>query len=350
MKTIHSDFKKGEVKVKITQKEDLWYLKNILREGDIIKGKTYRKIDTGKKEGRSKKERKKVYLEIKLENTETNESEVLRAKGKVSKGTEEVSKGTYHTFNIKPGTIITIQKNEWLIHEKEQLKESKKTNKAKILICVHDRQEATIASSTGSGYKILTTIKGDAEKKEERATNKGNFYEELIKILKEYNKRIKPKTIILASPAFYKDDLYDKVQEQELKEKTIKASCSSSKPNAIEEVLKRPETKTALKEIRASKESKLIDKLMKEISKQRKAAYGLEEVKKTAKMGAIKHLLVTEKTIKKYRKKDKYKTLNQIMKQVKNTRGEITIISSEHSYGEKLEGLGGIAAILRYKP
>jgi protein pelota len=37
------------------------------------------------------------------------------------------------------------------------------------------------------------------------------------------------------------------------------------------------------------------------------------------------------------------------MKTVDNTKGDILIISSEHEAGKKLDGLGGIAAILRFK-
>jgi len=38
-----------------------------------------------------------------------------------------------------------------------------------------------------------------------------------------------------------------------------------------------------------------------------------------------------------------------MMKIVDQTKGEIHIISSEYEGGRKLDGLGGIGAILRYK-
>ena len=37
------------------------------------------------------------------------------------------------------------------------------------------------------------------------------------------------------------------------------------------------------------------------------------------------------------------------MRIVDKSKGEIEIISSEHDAGKKLDGLGGIAAILRFK-
>jgi len=37
------------------------------------------------------------------------------------------------------------------------------------------------------------------------------------------------------------------------------------------------------------------------------------------------------------------------MKQVDHAKGKVWIVSTEHEGGKRLEGLGGIGAILRYK-
>ncbi|MBW2982244.1 mRNA surveillance protein Pelota, partial [Candidatus Woesearchaeota archaeon] len=46
---------------------------------------------------------------------------------------------------------------------------------------------------------------------------------------------------------------------------------------------------------------------------------------------------------------DKYDRIDNIMKITDQTKGNITIISSEHEGGKKLDGLGGIAALLRFR-
>ena len=66
MKLIHKDIKKGEIKVKIENSEDLWYLSNLIEEGDELKGKTARKISYGEKEGKARVEKKIVFLKIKV--------------------------------------------------------------------------------------------------------------------------------------------------------------------------------------------------------------------------------------------------------------------------------------------
>ena len=47
MKIIHSDLKKGEIKVKAENLDDLWYLSQIIEKNDFIKGRTFRKIKIG---------------------------------------------------------------------------------------------------------------------------------------------------------------------------------------------------------------------------------------------------------------------------------------------------------------
>jgi protein pelota len=139
------------------------------------------------------------------------------------------------------------------------------------------------------------------------------------------------------------------LKNKDLKQKIIQASCSSADESAINEVLKRDETKEALKLERISKEIKLVETLLQEISKQGKAVYGLKETQKAAELGAVETLLLTDSLIQKYRQDNKFHILDQIMKSVDNARGKIVIIMGDHEGGKKLKGLGGIAGLLRFQ-
>ena len=143
-------------------------------------------------------------------------------------------------------------------------------------------------------------------------------------------------------------DLFKNIKEDSLKEKIVLATCSSVGTNAINEVLKRPEVKEVLHQFRTAKEMKLVEELLLEISKNNAFSYGLKDTENAANAGAIKTLLITDLFIQKIREKEKYGILDNIMKVVDSTNGEIHIISSEHDGGKKLDGLGGIGGILRY--
>jgi len=350
MKIIHSDFKKGSVKLRIENLDDLWYLSHLIDPGDFVKGKTLRKIKkTGQEERTQKVTRKPVFLKIQAEKVEFSPySDILRVGGKIIEGPEDLPRGSHHTFNIEENTEITIEKEKWLSYQKQKLKESTQ-KKFLFLIVVFDREEALIALSKHYGYQILTKLQGEVPKKEKRALFKGDFYKEIIKIVKEYNQRYQPQNIILASPAFYKEDLQKIITDDKLKKKIILATCSSAKESAINEVLKRPELKQALKQSHLAEETKLVEEILTQISKNNLAAYSFKEVKKAVEAGAVEKILVSDTLIQDYRKKERYDQLDSLMKTVDQARGSVHIISSEHEAGQKLQGLGGIAALLRFK-
>jgi len=351
MKIIHINLKKGEIKVALQTLDDLWYLSNIIDPGDKVQGKTLRKIKVSGFEEKSKESSKRpVFIAVEVEKVEFSKySNVLRVSGIIREAPEDVPLGDHHTFNLEENSIITIIKDEWLKYQLDKLKEAASEQKSSILIVVHDREEAYFALFKKYGYEILSHIEGDVQKKREENVKKVNFYSAIIKKLEEYVERYEIKQIILASPAFWKEDLMKELKDDDLKKIIIPAACSSATKNGIEEVIKRPEVKEALKQERAAKEMIKVEELFAEIAKNNLAAYGIEEVENAVAMGAVMELLVTDSLIQKSRLENFYKRIESIMKMVDKTKGEIEIISSEHEGGKKLEGLGGIGAILRFK-
>ncbi|HME87022.1 MAG TPA: mRNA surveillance protein Pelota, partial [Candidatus Nanoarchaeia archaeon] len=76
---------------------------------------------------------------------------------------------------------------------------------------------------------------------------------------------------------------------------------------------------------------------------------GFDEVKRATDAGAVKQLLITDGYIKKTREEETFNTVEMILKSVDSAKGKIIIISSEHDGGKKLDGIGGIAVLLRYQ-
>ncbi len=134
-----------------------------------------------------------------------------------------------------------------------------------------------------------------------------------------------------------------------LKKKIVQATSSSADEQAISEVLKRDEVRHALRKERTAKELALVEKLLEGIAKKSAVAYGIGQVKKAVEAGAIETLLVTDTLISKHRQANTFAELDTLMKTVDKQSGSIIVISGEHEGGTKLNGLGGIAAFLRYK-
>ncbi|MBU3941842.1 MAG: mRNA surveillance protein pelota [Nanoarchaeota archaeon] len=350
MKQIHINLKKGEAKLKIENMDDLWCLSHIIEPDDLVRGKTIRKIKIGESDQRKVNIVKKtVFIEIRVENTEFHEySSVLRVSGTITQGPEDIQKGSYHTFNLEPGSIITIIKKQWLSFQVEKIKQASVETK-KILICILDRDEACFGLLKKQGFSLLSEIKGDVEKKADLKAKTGNFYGEVVNKLYDYVGRYKIESIILASPAFWKEDLMKNIKNDEIKKKITLATCSCSGKEAINEVLKRPEVKNVLSQQRVAKELEFVESLLEEISKNNLAVYGLKETEKAVNAGAVEKLLVTDRLIQKTRAEKKFEKIDQLMKNTESMKGSVNIIGSDHDGGKKLDGLGGIGAILRYK-
>ncbi|MBI2542151.1 mRNA surveillance protein pelota [Candidatus Woesearchaeota archaeon] len=351
MKLLHSNLKKGEAKVLTQNLDDLWYLSSMIEPKDFVQGRTLRKIRIGSRDEKAKEAVKKpIFIRIMVENVEfSKHSNVLRVSGVIKAAPEEVPLGEHHTFNIDEDTSITLIKEQWLKYQLDKLKDACSEKKSSLLMCVHDREEAYFALFKKYGYEILSHIHGNVQKKAEESTRKENFYLTIIEKLKEYVERHKIKQVIVASPAFWKEDLMKELKDSELRQKIILATCSSATKNGIDEVIKRPEVREALKQERTAKEMKKVEELFVEIAKSNLAVYGLKETENASLIGAVKELLITDSFIRKSRSENFYNRVENIMKAVDKTKGEVEIISSEHEGGKKLDGLGGIAAILRFK-
>lgn len=352
MKILFQDHKKGEVKIAITSLDDLWYLSQILDTGDEVSGKTERKIKLGEGTENVKMVKKQVFLAITVEKVEFHSyANTLRVSGKVKEGPEDIPRGSYHTFDVEEGTTIQIVKEQWLKYQEEKLKEAASEQGGMILIVTLDREEASYALLRPSGYTMLAEVQGEVGKKGYSALEGKDFYGDVVKHIDMYSTRYAVENIILASPAFWKEDVLKILKKKipALVPKVVLATCNSVGKTGVEEVLKREEVRVVLKKDRTAREEAFVEELFKEIAKGSLAAYGFEAIRKAVDMRAIKILLVTDTLIHERRSAGTYSGLEAMMKSVDRAQGAVHIISTEHDAGKKLQGLGGIGAILRFR-
>jgi protein pelota len=344
MRIIHKDIKQGIVKIRIDSAQDLWYLSNIIEPGDYVSGMTERKIKIGGSEDKSKIARKIVFLKIFVEKVSYDSS--LRVSGKILEAPDDIPKGDFHTFDLSDGTVVTLEKEYWTKYSLKKLEEAAHAQPANILIVAFDREEAIFAVLKNQGYETLLSLKGDVSKKDQEE-KKTNFYQEIYSQMLAYDQKYLFDNIVMASPAFWKEYLLKEVKDERLKKKCILATCSSIDDGTITEILKRPELKTLLDKDRATHELKLIEELLGEISKDN-AVYGLREINEKICSGNVIVLLVSENLILRMRSDKKYDILEDAMNNAEALNAEVKIISSEEAM-KKLDGITGIAAMLRWK-
>ncbi len=353
MKLLQSDFKHGTAKVLVENLDDLWYLFHLVLPGDKISGTTMRKIKISKEDDRNQKIIKKpIFITIDIEKVDfARFQNTLRISGTITQGPDDVARGSHHTFNVEENTSFTIEKARWAPYQIEKLKEAAKQKTKAILLVIMDREEAIVAQLKRFGYDILSRHQGSVIKKSDMGHQASDFYHELEKVLADYDKTRRPQHIIVASPAFFKEDFLKQVRDEKLKEKIILATVSSCSQSAFEELLKRKEVEQALHDEQAAEELKLVEALLVEIAKGSrgaKAAYGFDKVEKKAYAGAVQTLVLTDAFIQSEREKGNFSRVEDIIQAAEQTGAAVRIISSDHDGGAKIDGIGGIAAMLRY--
>ncbi len=342
MKIIAFHQKHGEAVVEPESADDLWLLSQTIEQGDRVKARTWRKI---KLEGERKAEviKKPVTLEIEVERNEFA-GDILRISGKILNQVEDITKGSHHTISIEPGNQLTITKN-WLSFQKQRLESAKA--KTQLLICLFDREEAHIALVTRDKHQWVSHMKGEVERKGMTENLSKDFYAELRKEIENLSSRFKPSAVIIASPAFWKDEL---LKNWKTKPSTlVSATVSSGDETALQEVLVREETKSALASARIAEEAKVVEELLKRVAKQGSACYGIKQVLEASSQGCIEMLLLTDRKIKQAREEGRYQEIDAILQAVDAQQGKIMVLDGAQEPGKKVDGIGGIAALLRYK-
>jgi protein pelota len=351
MKVLHRDLKEGKIKLRPENPDDLWYMKSIIKEGDLVSGRTYRRIKDEEKKRADKGVRVPISVDLRVEGTDFARYIMrLRVSGKIEKGPEDlISMGSFHTIEVKPNDSITIKKERWKNWELDRIKEAEKAAKTPLVlvVCVEDGDaELAIIRRYGVDFvvRVCVNVSGKRVVKEHETTMK-EFLGDVSKKIGEVLKTEEIHTTLICGPGFVKENLLAFIKE---KSPDIAKSCylegtGTGGRAGVQEILKRGVIERIVEDSRVSYETGLFERLLEEISKSSGlAAYGLDEVKKANEYGAIDKLLISDEFLRKYEGSDR------LIENTKKKQGQAVIVSMEHDAGERLQKLGGIGAILRF--
>ncbi|HNZ61098.1 MAG TPA: mRNA surveillance protein pelota [Methanofastidiosum sp.] len=345
MKIIHKELDKGIIKLKVDNADDLWHLSHIIENGDMLYGKTYRKEMKKNDKLRSEKlERVPVNLEIKTEKIEFSKDVMrLRVTGVITQGEEA---GSYHTFNIEDNSIITITKS-WRNHQLERIERAvKDTLTPKVLIVCIEEGDSDFGVIAQYGVDFPVSVSKSIAGKHEvssRDKDKREFFGETAAKIIEFIDKYNLKNIIVAGPGFYKDEFMNYIKEFQpgISSSIITENVSTGGRAGVYECIKRGMVEKAQKDLRVSLETNVVEVLFQAILTN-EGVYGLRAIEKALEYGAIDKILIVDKFL-------KNTEFEVITEKSRDQRATIYVISSEHDAGKKLEGIGGIGAILRFR-
>lgn len=345
MKILKKNLKgnEGEISLIPQTLDDLWHLKYIIEKGDLVFALTKRKADTATDKLRPEKaEKKTVRLGIRVESLELHKfSNRLRLHGPIEHGMDA---GSYHTLNIEEGTDISIVK-VWKGDQLERIEEAEAAAKRpKVIIVAVEEGDADIGFVRHYGVELYTHVRQSSGKGE--GTLRDEFFSEILEKLKY--PLTGEESVVLAGPGFTKEDFlgYVKEHEPEIAAGIVTEDTSSIGTSGFQEVLRRGAVDRIMEQSRLSREAALMENLLKEISTDGKAAYGIDEVKKAQDYGAIETLLVTDEYLRAEREDG---DIDSFIREVEYSKGKLVVFSTGFEPGQKLDALGGIAALLRFR-
>lgn len=357
MKILQMHLKKGFVKVVPQSLDDLWHLYNVVYSGDQVYAKTTREIKIQEEYARPQQGRRvTVVLGLRVENVLWDRSlNRLRIHGTISDVPEDIGgMGSHHTFNIVVDHPLTIVKAKWLKHQVDRLEKASHVETPLVVLVSIDDEEFAVAvlRQYGLDVKVEKRIrlpgKLEAEKREDAL--KGYFKEALQSLRETWANLNCP--IVVLGLGFVKNGFVRYVQDVASDVAAAVAdvkSVNSSGVTGINEAVRSGVLTKTLKHVRMAEETGLVEEVLARLGKgTTDVAYGLDEVAKATQYGAVEKLLLTD-TMLRESTDEKRTELEKIMREVEEKAGQITVVSTEHEGGSKLQGLGGIAALLRFR-
>ncbi len=343
MKILHQDAKENEIKLMPDTLDDLWHLYNLIDEGDLVFASTYRRgEDRADKLRPDRAEKVRMRLGIRVQKAEFHETgDLLRVLGRIEQGPQDI--GQHHTLMVSLDDPVSIIKPEWKPQHFERIKRAvEASEKPSVLFVAIEDTEAVIAASREYGLKELATITRSSTGKmyESRSTEEEYLDDIAGKLVASY----RDEPIMVLGPGFEKEALAKRLREKrpEMARHMVLHHTGQAGMAGIHELMKAGIGGRFVEETRVAKETRLMEQLFSELGKDGLFAYGDRQVEEAAAAGAIRTLLILDTKV-------RSAEIDALLRKVEDSKGEFVIISSLHEAGRRLESLGGVAALLRYR-
>lgn len=324
MKLLNQDRKEGYAKIEVENEDDLWRLQDFFEAGDRVRKFTQRTMLEGR-------EKKSMNLTIEVEKTNF-ENGRLRLTGEIVEAGDDVELG-YHSFNVEEGSELELWRNftdkNW-----DNLEKWSETDPYSVLFCLVEKGSADFYIVRESGINSLSGVEENLPGKM-YASDKSE--DEFLKQAAATIRRVEDDVdfVVVAGPGFAKERLKNFLEIDDL----FVQDTSVTGKTGLHEAIKRGSLDKVVRSSRVADETQIMEDFLEKLRKDEPVSYG-EEVKELAEMGAVEKLLVTPKMA-----REEEETVDKVEQQ----GGEVQVIHTDHEAGERLEGLTGLAAILRYR-
>jgi protein pelota len=292
----------------------------------------------------------------------------LHVAGRVAEENRYVKVGAYHTLDLALQRNFTLEKSAgWDSVALDAVRDALRPVSAAVPAVVMHEGLANVCLITEHQTVLRQRIDLAVPKKRQgRAADHDaglrRFYALLLDTLRRHVDLALPRPLLLASPGFTAHAFAAFVLEEATRagDKAVLANkanfvvvhASSGHLHSLNEVLKSPEVLAKLRDTKYARETRLMDDFMALLRRDDgRAWYGPSEVEKAVEKGAVGRgggALLISNSLFRSQVIDVRKRWVALVDKVKEEGGEVRVLSGDHESGKRLEGLGGIAAILTF--
>lgn len=361
------------VSLLIVEPEDMWHANNLIVAGDVIHAPTHRKVTMTTSTGSTAGKSVHVNLSIKVKSTFFDPlASELKVSGTVVNENDWVSVGQHHTITLKYDKTdikFTLWKSAgWDSVALQTLREALSEDRPEALAAVVMQEGlANICLITDFRTILKQRIESASSKKgrSEKEASSGRltaFFQKTLASLRNNVDFSMPRTLLLASPGFVAGEFRAYMQSeaartgdkalQRIAKEAVVVRSNTGHVHSLNEVLRTLEVQKTVHDTRFTAETNLMDQFFDRLRKDDgRAWYGTKPVEKAVAEGAVGRgggvLLVNNAFFRSMDVATRKKYVALVDK-VKADGGEARLLSSDHESGKRLEGLGGIAAMLTY--
>jgi len=292
----------------------------------------------------------------------------LHVSGRVAEENKHVKLGSFHTLDLELQRNFTLEKAEgWDSVALDTLKESiDQDRKAQLWAVIMQEGLANICLITEHQTILRQRIEVSLPKKRAGSSDHDKsmqrFYQTTYDSLLRQIDLADLKPLLLASPGFTASSFQQFIKTQasnsadkqlrELSTKVIVAHSASAHLHSLSEVLSSAAVLSKLSDTKFARETQLMERFFELIRKDDpRAWYGPRECEAAVERAAVGKgggvLLISNALFRSQEITVRQRWV-KLVDEVKEQGGEVRVLSSMHESGKRLEGLGGIAAILTY--
>jgi protein pelota len=367
-----------------------WHAHNLIRPSDLLTASAIRRVTTeSASTGSTSSHRVHLNLTIRVKSLDFDpRAGQLHVSGRVARENKHTKLGQYHTLDLELFRNFTLEKEVegkdgeqgWDSIAREQLEEAiNPQKKTEIVAVIMEEGLANICFVTQFQTILRQKVdmkvprkRGGAGRSANHDKGLGKFFKIVLDtLLRQIEGLLEQKDeannipILVASPGFtaagflkYASDRAFATNEKTLqalvkRKAFVMVHSSSGYLHSLDEVMKSHEVMIKLKDTKYARETRLMNDFFNLLRKDdARAWYGPRECEAAVEQGAVGRgggILMISNAL--FRSQDvaiRRMWIRLVDRVKKDEGGEVRVLSSDHDSGKRLEGLGGIAAILTY--